>query len=331
MAVQTVTRDDLVEKINATPKVSADLPTREAIIDAAIAAEAARKPPEPEKEEEVKPDEPEKTDEPKGDAKPDRKKPVTPLQLRINELTREKKELEEFAHGEYEARMTLQRRINELETQQKAPKPEQPKAEEPKEPNVADFPNTPEGAVDFAKALAQHEVKKALRERDDAEAKRVKEAQDAENAKAMERANEVLATRTAKAREAIADFDEVIQAADRRKDVVPAHVVAAIQESEVGPQIAYHLAKNRDVAKRIFGLSPARALLELGRIELEYAKGDTPAPAPEVTPLTTRAAPAPMPSLNSSAGETVKTDFSKPMPFKEYKAKKLAEKRANRR
>lgn len=52
-----------------------------------------------------------------------------------------------------------------------------------------------------------------------------------------------------------------------------------IADSEIGPQLAYHLADNRDVAARIAALPPILAARELGRIEARLLASKT-APKP---------------------------------------------------
>lgn len=57
----------------------------------------------------------------------------------------------------------------------------------------------------------------------------------------------------------------------------------AIVESEVGPQVLYHLAKNPDEAERIADLSPVRQVAELGKLEAKMpavARKTSTAPAP---------------------------------------------------
>jgi hypothetical protein len=72
-----------------------------------------------------------------------------------------------------------------------------------------------------------------------------------------------------------------------------------IRESEVGPQLAYYLAKNRTEAAEIASLPPIAAARALGRIE---AKLTTPAPKP-VAPK----APPPPPKVETSA-EAIEDD-----------------------
>jgi len=66
-----------------------------------------------------------------------------------------------------------------------------------------------------------------------------------------------------------------------------------IQNSDVGPDIAYYLGANAKEAERISQLSPFLQAKEIGRIEAKLgseppAKRTTSAPAP-ITPVTSRA------------------------------------------
>ena len=78
------------------------------------------------------------------------------------------------------------------------------------------------------------------------------------------------------------DFDDLVSDPSLPITVPMAQVIA---ESEMGPDIAYYLAKNRPDAERIARLSPARAAIELGKIEAKLASAPAPkapskAPAP---------------------------------------------------
>ena len=93
------------------------------------------------------------------------------------------------------------------------------------------------------------------------------------------------------ARDRMPDFDSVVTAE------TPIHRRAApyIVESEKAAEIAYHLGKNPEVAKRLFkefDTNPARALIELGRIEASVSR-------PE--PKTHSTAPKPAPILSGSS------------------------------
>jgi hypothetical protein len=83
----------------------------------------------------------------------------------------------------------------------------------------------------------------------------------------------------------------------------------AIVESEVGPALLHHLAKNPDVAERITDLSPLRQVAELGKLETSLAipagKKGTNAPAP----------PSPL-----NGGRSISRELSGDMSQKEYEA-----------
>lgn len=266
--------------------------------------------------EQPKPAEPTKAEAKVEEVKEEPEGKKKPIQERISELTRDKRELEEAWQSEYEARVIAENRLKELGTQK--PK-EEPKDERPDRTKYK-----PEEAEKYENDLLAWNRREAIREFQAEQAKLNAEA-------AQKAAQERLEALTREARKEIEDFDEVIESADRRKEIIPAHVVAAITESDKGPHLAYYLAKNPDEAKRIFGLTPARALLALGKIELNFtAKTET---KPEVkaetkTPVTK--APAPMPSISGGGGEIPK-DLTKPMSFREYAAARREEIRAKRR
>lgn len=71
---------------------------------------------------------------------------------------------------------------------------------------------------------------------------------------------------------------------------ITAAMAEVIQESDVGPQLAYHLAKNRDIAATLAKL-PERAMArELGRLEAQLSK---PVAAPPPPPPVSKAPPPP--------------------------------------
>jgi hypothetical protein len=96
------------------------------------------------------------------------------------------------------------------------------------------------------------------------------------------------------------------------------HVAEHIMDSDVGPQLAYHLAKNPDQALRLNAMSPTAAAREIGRIEATLAKpqsaGTPPPPAKKLTE-----APAPANTSGSGQGRTITKDLSSMSPA-EYEA-----------
>lgn len=333
MAIQSVTNDNLAEFVASRQSKTGAISTPDqmvAEVNRQADAKEAAKPVVVAAVTETTPDAPPDP----GVQIPTAAKPVEPktlgeakqlAQKRIDELTRARKEAEEFAEDEYNTRLRAERRIGELEAHIAANKPVETKVEKPaeiKEPDPKDFSD----AAAYAKALAQHEVKKALGERDAADAKKVAEAEVA-------RQNALLAERIKQAEVDLPDFKEVIEKGDRIKLDPPAHIKAAIIESELGPQIAYHLAKFPEEYERILKMSPAKALLELGRVELKYTKA-APKPngaaAAATTTRETSRAPEPVTPVRSDATGIVDADFSKPMDFKDYKRLRYSQLRGSR-
>lgn len=258
--------------------------------------------------------EPEPAPQPEGQAKAeaDPKKPRKGgVQERIEELLAKNRETEEFAQSEYEARLQAQRRIAELEALQ-AKKPEE---QQDKRPDRSAY--KAEEAEKYEDDLLAWNRRQAIKEFQAEEAKRQQDA--------------ALRERTEQARHDIADFDDVISAADRRQENIPGHVAAAIIESDKGPHLAYYLAKNPAEAKKIFAMTPAKALLALGKIETTFAKSEAAAPAEtaKTAPKTTQA-PPPLPSLAQGSG-TIVTDVAKAPDFATYKRMRLEQMRAARR
>ncbi len=72
----------------------------------------------------------------------------------------------------------------------------------------------------------------------------------------------------------------------------------AIQDSDAGPALAYHLARNPDEAARIAALSPLGQVRALGRIEAGLVEGASGGGAA----LAVSHAPAPPPSVRGSGG-----------------------------
>jgi hypothetical protein len=238
-----------------------------------------------------------------------------PVQARIDELVREKHELDEAFQEEYDQRLRLEGELNALKSLN-APKAVEAKAQPVKAPDPAKY--TDQALYDKDLETYQNAIIDARVER------RVAEI---DAARARSEADRKLAERIELAKKDLPDFVSVMAQAARDPHEAPAHIKAAIIEAERGPQIAYHLAKDAEERERLYALTPARALLELGRIELQYQpKAEPEAPPP---PETTRA-PLPMSKLkDSSTG--IPVDLSQPQPFQQYRARRLEEIRQTRR
>lgn len=200
------------------------------------------------------------------------------LERRFSEITKQREEARKEAQQERQAREALEARLAVLERQ---PAPQAPKVDE--EPQPSQFND----AFEYAKALAEYTADQRIGEmrRQDAEAKEALERQ---------KVIETWASKVQAAKASMPDFDDIVASSDV---VVNDDIRDAILESDVGPQILYHLAENDDVAKRIAGLSPKQALREIGKLEARFEAKET---APEAKPIVRSKAPAPIQPLRGS-------------------------------
>jgi len=187
------------------------------------------------------------------------------LERRFSEITKQREEARKEAQQEREARQALEARLAALEGKQQPTKAEFVD-EKPQPSQFSD-------AFEYAEALAEYTADKRI-----ADMKR-EEAQ----AKEAEQRQKVITQWTSKveaAKASLPDFDDIVASSDV---VVNDDIRDAILESDVGPQILYHLAENDEVAKKIAGLSPKQALREIGKLEARFeAKPEAEKPAPIV-------------------------------------------------
>ena len=222
--------------------------------------------------------------EAEDDAKPTEEKKQNPkLERRFSEITKQREEARKEAQQEREQRQALEQRLAALE-KQATPQPVRNIDEEPQ-------PSQFQDAFEYAKALAEFSTEKALAERD---------KRDAEEKVAVERQKviETWATKVQSAKASMPDFDEVVASSDV---VVNDDIRDAILESDVGPQVLYHLAENDELAKKIAGMSPKAALREIGKLEERFAAK----PAAKQETVAKSKAPAP---INPIRGGTSAAD-----------------------
>ncbi len=209
------------------------------------------------------------------------------MQERINELTRKRGE------AEREAAYWRQR----AESANATPAPEAAK-----KPAIEDFKTADEYLEALSDWKASEKVNEALSKRDREAAERAQQT-------AQQTREQSWSARMDAARKSMPDLDEVIGNADVP---ISGAMREAMLDSDKGPELAYHLAKNPNEAARIAGLSPTQAALALGRLEASLSA----APAP--TPKPVSKAPAPLGALNTAASSATKDPSN--MSMDEYKA-----------
>ena len=112
------------------------------------------------------------------------------------------------------------------------------------------------------------------------------------------------------------DYDDVIRSTPI---TLGNEVLQAIKESEVGPEVAYYLAKNPNDISRINQMSVASAVREIGKIE---AKLTTVAPTPKQTAKVTQA-PEPIKPIKEG-NSAVSVDYDK-MSIDDFMRRRIAE------
>ena len=290
--IQTVTSENLAEF--AAEKLGLNKP------DDSTEADPPKKSPEDAKDAKAEDDEPPKK---KGNPK---------IESRFSELTKARREAEERAEK-------LERELAE-EKAKNAPK-------EPKEAVDNEIGPKPKRAEytdpdDYDDALAEWASNKALKELKAEEAK----------AKQEEKTKKVIADwqkRLDKAKADMPDFEEMMQSS---KAAVSDPARDAIIESDFGPQIAYSLASDDELAENVTNMKPADQLKWIGRQEDKFerqaeAAKEKEEEKPEPVKVERKAPPAPISPVKG--GKNPDNPVNEPGEFKgtyqQWKAARMAQ------
>lgn len=219
------------------------------------------------------------------ETKPEPKEEPIPkgVQKRIDRAVRQKYEAEARANE-------LERRLQQLEQQSR--QPAQQKAEG--EPKLEQFENIEDYVAAKAAFVADQRIQHTLTARERAEAEKQAQAAQKQTADNWNK-------RVQLATVDMPDFADVIMSSDVRFNE-PA-VLQAIQESDIGPKIAYYLASNPDEADEIAQLRGSAAVRAIGRIEakLELSKASITKTPPPIEPTGTKAKSVKTPNEMSDA------------------------------
>ena len=271
-----------------------------AVEDAPVLAEESERTVEAESQSDANAeDEAEVTDKPKQNPK---------LEKRFSELTKQREQAKQEAAKEREARENLEVRLREYE-QKATPIVAEPLGQEPQ-------PSQFQDAFEYAKALSEWNVEKVLAERDRAEADR----------RANEERNKVISAWTQKVEAAKAkmpDFEEMVASADV---AVNDAIRDAIVESDVGPEVLYHLAQDTEYARKLAAMPVAKALKEIGKLEARFEAKDEP----EAKSVARQSnAPSPIRALkasSSAADVPINANGEFHGPYQQWKEARLAKK-----
>lgn len=211
---------------------------------------------------------------------------VDKVQKRIDKLTREKYQLRaelDFYKKQAEKEIReAQRDVSEYESKLK-----------PGEPNLHNFDNLEDYVTAKAEWVADQKLTKAFTEREQKQAKQSEEQRQRSLAEGWQK-------RLDAARSTLEDLDDVIESAD--VPLTPA-MAETIMESDLGPQVAYYLARNPAEAEKLAGMTPSAVARAIGRIEAKLeasTKQKSSAPKP-VDPVGSRAAASNDPEKMSDA------------------------------
>ena len=225
------------------------------------------------------------------------------LEKRFSEITKQREAAREEARKEREAREALEARLKEVESRS-APQ------EAFKADNGEPQPNQFTDMYEYAKALTDYQVEKRM-----SEIEIRKQAEQQQNEKKQVIDSFVKRVEAAKA--SLPDFDEMVGSADV---TVSNEVRDAIWESDVGPQILYHLAENPDIAEKLKSMSVAAANRFIGKLEAQFE--------PQTKPVVGKSkAPAPINPIRSAAnGRDVSliTDNQFQGTYQQWKSARLA-------
>jgi hypothetical protein len=231
------------------------------------------------------------------------------FQRRIDKLTRDKRELEE--------------RLTALESKladKPADKaPEKPKEDgKPKAPRSADFDDWEK--YEAARDKYQEDLSDwKYEQRDSARVEKDKATKAEDERKAAQAGWDAKVT---KAKEVFKDYDEVLEEAEESKVSVTPTMFAAMQDSEIGAHLGYHLMKNPDECARIAKLPAVGQVRELGKLEATLGAALKP-PAKRISN-----APEPLKKI-SGAGKTPDLDLKdESIPFKEWERRREAARRS---
>jgi hypothetical protein len=182
-------------------------------------------------------------------------------------------------------------------------------------PTLADF-EYDEGKyqtalIDFTRAEARREAESVL-----------KADRDRQSAEAAARTWQERAADFAKSKP---DYEERVT--DPSLPISKA-MAKEIQTSEIGPQIAYHLAENRALAKEIAALPESAAARAIGRIEGALLAQQSVAKAPAPRPAVSQAPPPP-PRIEAVEPEVSKDPDQMPVnEWLKWRNKQLSRKKA---
>jgi hypothetical protein len=198
------------------------------------------------------------------------------LEKRFSELTRQREDAKREAQAEREARYALERRLAELEAKV-SPKQQ----EAPRDEDVRPTPDKFTDAYKYAEALADWSARNAIKED-----------------RARQAHSQLINGFVEKQAAFKAEVDDYEDALKSSQANLANEVRDAIYESDVGPQLLYHLAKHPEITDAWDKKPLATVLREFGRLEAQLS-ADKSKPIAEKPAAKLSKAPAPISPLKA--------------------------------
>lgn len=192
-----------------------------------------------------------------GNGEQPAKEQKPPVQQRINEITRARREAE--ARNRQLEQLVYNLTQRQQQGQQTPPSVQEPPAEQPpKESDFQDF-------ATYQRAQLAYEARQTVRAEMQAERQRQQQSsQQADQARQTQEVQQRAAKMVETGRGKFSDFDDV--ALNPGVRMTPVMVEAIGLDETVGADVAYYLGKKPEEAARIAALSPARQVMEIGRL-----------------------------------------------------------------
>lgn len=209
-------------------------------------------------------------------------KPKGGFQKRIDELTRNWRSAE---RRNDQLLQFISERIGIPEEKRPPPQPEGATPPPSLEQYGYDEAKYTAAMQDYARKVAQDEVNRGLSEFETKQATRQRQTSFQQ-----------------KERDFAAEVPDYAEKVYDQSLPITTSMAEIIADSDLGPQIAYHLANHRDDAYRIANMTPTQAAREIGRIEASLS-----APVPSKPPKEVTKAPPPPPKVKATEGKTQKS------------------------
>lgn len=232
----------------------------------------------------------------------EQEKPRNKVQERIDELTREKHESRREA--EYWRSKAL------AET---AAKPAEKAEPADKRPIVDDF----EDYDSYVEALSDYKANQAV----------AKALEAREQASKQKAAASTWEQKVEEAGKKNPDIARILRSDEFDRTVISQPMADAITDSDIGPEIAAHLAKDQAESRRIASLSPVAAMREILKLEAKLAT--EPASAQETKALSKAGAPIAPITGGKGAGEKDPSTMTD-KEFADWRARQIAQRRGRR-